>query len=79
MRCMKSVKIFIITFIIIISATLKLLFAFIKRIYITLTLLNKFLQAIKCVKQTKNYLRLIFKYNREKRKEVKNKICLYNY
>ena len=76
---MKLVKILIIALIIITFAILKLSFAFIKHIYIMLTLLNKHLQTSKCAKQIKEYLYLIFECNREKRKEVENKICLYDY
>ena len=47
---MKSVKILIITFTTIIFIILKLLFAFTKRIYIILILLNKHLQIIKRAK-----------------------------
>ena len=76
---MKSIKIFVIAFITIIFATLKSSFAFAKRIYIMLTLLNKHLQTVKRVKQTKDYLHFIFKCDCEERKETENKICLYNY
>ena len=76
---MKLIKTFIITFIIIILATLKSLFAFAKRVYIILTLLNKHLQAIKYTKQIKKYLNLIFNCNCEKEKKTKTKICLYDY
>ena len=44
---MKSVKILSIAFITIIFTILKLLFAFAKRIYMMLTLLNNYLQAVK--------------------------------
>ena len=44
-----------------------------------LTSLNKHLQAIKRAEQTEDYLHLIFKYDREERKETENEICLYNY
>ena len=53
---MKSVKILIITLTIIIFAILKSSFAFVKRIYMMLTSLNKHLQVIKRAKQTKEYL-----------------------
>ena len=46
-RCMKSVKIFVIAFTIIVFAILKSSFTFAKRIYMMLTLLNKHLQAVK--------------------------------
>ena len=76
---MKSVKIFIITLTIIIFAILKSSFAFAKRIYMMLTSLNKHLQTTKRAKQTKDYLHLIFKCDRENRKETENEICLYDY
>ena len=44
-----------------------------------LTLLNKHLQAVKRAEKAKDYLFLIFKCGREKRKEIKNEIYLYNY
>ena len=53
-RCMKSVKILIIIFTIIVFAISKSLFAFAKRIYMMLTSLNKHLQTIKRAEQTKN-------------------------
>ena len=46
-RCIRSIKILVITFTTIIFATSKSLFAFAKRIYIRLISLNKHLQAIK--------------------------------
>ena len=76
---MKSIKNFIITFTTIVFTTLKSSFAFAKCIYIMLTSLNKHLQAIKRAEKIKDYLQLIFKCNREKRKEVENEICLYDY
>ena len=44
-----------------------------------LTSLNNHLQAVKRAKQIKKYLYLIFKYDREKRKEIEKKFCLYDY
>ena len=76
---MKLIKIFVITFIIIISITLKSSFVFAKRIYMMLISSNKHLQAVKRAEKTKNYLFLIFECDREKRKEVENEICLYDY
>ena len=76
---MKSIKILVIAFTIIIFATSKSSFAFAKHIYMMLTSLNKHLQAIKPAKKTKNYLQLIFKCDREERKKAENEICLYDY
>ena len=44
-----------------------------------LTSLNKHLQAVKRAEKTENYLQLIFKCDREKRKKAENEICLYDY
>ena len=77
--CLKSVKILVIAFTIIVFAISKSSFAFTKRIYMMLTLLNKHLQTVKRAKQTKNYLHLIFKCGREKRKEIENAICIYDH
>ena len=76
---MKSIKNLIIAFTTIIFAILKSSFAFAKRIYMILTLLNKHLQAVKNAKQIENYLHLIFECDREERKEIENEIYLYNY
>ena len=76
---MKSVKILVIAFITIIFAISKSSFAFAKRIYMMLTLLNKHLQTVKRAEKIKNYLLLIFECDREERKETENKIYLYNY
>ena len=76
---MKLIKILVIAFITIIFVISKSSFAFAKRIYMMLTLLNKHLQAFKRAKQTKKYLQLIFKYGREERKKVENEICLYDH
>ena len=76
---MKSIKILVIALTIIVFAILKSSFAFTKRNYIILTSLNKYLQTVKRAEQTKNYLYLIFKCDREKRKKVKNKIYLYDH
>ena len=76
---MKSVKILVIAFITIVFAILKSSFAFAKRNYMMLTSSNKHLQAAKRAYQTKEYLHLIFKCDREKRKEVENEIYLYDY
>ena len=76
---MKSIKIFIITFTTIVFAISKSSFAFTKRIYMMLISSNKHLQAVKRAEKTKNYLFLIFECDREKRKEVENEICLYDY
>ena len=76
---MKSVKILIIAFTTIVFATLKLSFAFAKRIYMMLTSLNKHLQAVKRAEQAKEYLHLIFEYDRKKRKKAENEIYLYDY
>ena len=53
-RCIKSIKIFIITLTIIVFVISKSSFAFTKRIYMMLTLLNKHLQAVKRAEQIKN-------------------------
>ena len=76
---MKSIKILIITLTTIVFIILKSSFAFAKYIYMMLILLNKHLQIVKRAKQTKNYLHLIFECNREERKEIKNKIYLYDH
>ena len=55
-RCMKSIKILVIALIIIIFVISKLSFAFAKRIYMMLILLDKHLQTIKRAKQIKEYL-----------------------
>ena len=78
-RCMKLIKIFIITLTTIVFVISKSSFAFAKRIYMMLTSSNKHLQTIKRVKKTKNYLQLILECDREERKEVESKICLYNH
>ena len=51
---MKSVRTLIIALTTIVFVILKSLFAFAKRIYMILTLLNKHLQTIKRAEQTKN-------------------------
>ena len=51
---MKSIKILIIALTIIVFIILKSLFAFAKRIYMMLILLNKHLQAVKRAKRAKN-------------------------
>ena len=76
---MKSVKILVIALTTIIFAILKLFFVFAKHIYMMLTSLNKYLQAIKRANQAKKYLYLIFECDRKKEKKVENKIYLYNY
>ena len=76
---MKSVKIFVIAFTTIVFAISKSSFAFAKRIYMMLTSSNKHLQAAKRAKQTKKYLQLILKCDREEKKEVENEICLYDH
>ena len=73
---MKSVKILVIAFIIIVFATLKSSFAFAKRSYMMLTSLNKHLQAVKRAEKAKDYLHLIFECGREKRKETESEIYL---
>ena len=78
-RCMKLIKILIITFTIIVFIISKSSFAFTKRIYMMLTSSNKHLQIIKRAKKIKNYLQLIFKCDREKRKKIENEICLYDH
>ena len=55
-RCMKSIKILIIAFTTIVFAISKSSFAFAKRIYMMLTLLNKYLQTITRAEQVKEYL-----------------------
>ena len=76
---MKSIKILIITFTLIVFTTLKSSFVFAKRIYMMLTLLNKHLQTVKRAEQTENYLHLILECGREKRKEIEDEIYLYDY
>ena len=76
---MKSIKILVIALITIVFAILKSSFAFAKRIYMMLTSLNKHLQTVKRAEQAENYLHLIFKCDREKRKEVENEIYLYDH
>ena len=76
---MKSIKILVIALTTIVFATSKSSFAFAKSIYMMLTLLNKHLQAVKRAKETKDYLLLILKCDREERKEAENEIYLYDY
>ena len=64
-RCIKSVKILIIAFIII--------------VFVILKSLNKYLQTVKRAKQIKNYLHFIFECDREERKKIENEIYLYDY
>ena len=76
---MKSVKILIIALTTIIFAISKSSFTFAKRIYMMLISSKKYLQATKRAEQTENYLHLIFKCDREKRKETENEIYLYDH
>ena len=76
---MKSVKILVIAFTTIVFAISESSFACTKNIYMMLTSSNKHLQTIKRAEKTKDYLLLIFKCDREERKEIKNEIYLYDY
>ena len=76
---MKSVKILVIAFTIIVFAISKSSFASAKCIYMMLTSSNKYLRAAKCAKQTKEYLQLTFECDREERKKAENEICLYDH
>ena len=72
-RCMKSVNIFIITFITIVFAISKSSFAFAKRIYMMLILSNKHLQTVKRAEQIKNIYIWFLNADAKKKRKLKVK------
>ena len=72
-RCMKSIKILVITLTIIAFATSKSSFAFAKRIYMMLTSSNKHLQAAKRAEQAKNIYIWFLNANAKKKKKLRMK------